>query len=151
MIDRAKEDGTRYNVTSCHVFKSTSWSLYSRFLERIKTLHDFFSIFDLPHGVCEHIYIFSYSLKRNSIVSHFSYLIQSILNYCSCKRILLRRDILCEELMNVWHWKNDWNFANIIDSMNFCCSCIIRDYLFERISVLSVFGKTKKLKFDNIS
>lgn len=40
------------------------------------------------------------------------------------------------------------NFANIIDSMNFCCSRVIRDYLFERISI---FGKTKKLKFDNIS
>lgn len=127
MMDRVKENGTRYNVTSCHVFKSTSWSLCSRCLERIKTLHDFFSIFDLPHGVCEHIYI----PKRNSIVSLFSYLMW-IIDF----KLLLRHDILCEKLMNVWllillrsRNKNDYNKIK---------------WLY--IWILNVFGKNEKIE-----
>lgn len=127
MMDRVKENGTRYNVTSCHVFKSTSWSLCSRCLERIKTLHDFFSIFDLPHGTCEHIYI----LKRNSIVSLFSYLMW-IIDF----KLLLRHDILCEKLMNVWllillrsRNKNDYNKIK---------------WLY--IWILNVFGKNEKIE-----
>lgn len=125
MMDRVKENGTRYNVTSCHVFKSTSWSLCSRCLERIKTLHDFFSIFDLPHGACEHI------LKRNSIVSLFSYLMW-IIDF----KLLLRHDILCEKLINVWllillrsRNKNDYNKIK---------------WLY--IWILNVFGKNEKIE-----
>lgn len=102
----------RRNSVQCHVLSRVQEHLLKSLFSIPRTNKDsprfLLHLRSSARSLWTHIYIFSYSLKRNSIVNHFSYLIQSILNYCSCKRILLRRDILCEELMNVWHWKNDW-------------------------------------------
>lgn len=113
-----KENGTRYNVTSCHVFKSTSWSLCSRCLERIKTLHDFFSIFDLPHEACEHIHTHIYSriLSNGTRAILATPCEQSILNYYSCKGMFVATWYSLRGIDECMAFKKndfeEWNFGN---------------------------------------
>lgn len=75
--------------------------------------------------------LWTYILKRNSIVSLFSYLMW-IIDF----KLLLRHDILCEKLMNVWllillrsRNKNDYNKIK---------------WLY--IWILNVFGKNEKIE-----
>lgn len=70
--------------------------------------------------------LWTYILKRNSIVSLFSYLMW-IIDF----KLLLRHDILCEKLMNVWFYEF------LLRSRN------KNDYIFERINV---FGKNEKIE-----
>lgn len=75
-VDRPEESGSRCNVTSRHVFESTSRGLCTRCLPRIEALHRCFSIFHLPHGASSavNVCIPPKETQPNSTVSHFGHL-----------------------------------------------------------------------------